>query len=129
MRSPVRDSMSACRMLLVMTHEQPCPLCEATSGANQEIAVCGNCHAGLYASGALPMRVTGEFQAVTGPALGGPAPGGVGNRSEAACCWCNKGPDAVRKMLSRGDYHICNECVALCADILQMELGDDYGNA
>ncbi|MCP4446935.1 MAG: hypothetical protein GY811_16530 [Myxococcales bacterium] len=25
-------------------------------------------------------------------------------------------------MLSKGRYHICNQCVSLCADILQMEL-------
>ena len=47
---------------------------------------------------------------------------------QVSCCWCGKPPQDVRKMLSQGGYHICNECVALCAEILQMELGDDYGN-
>jgi hypothetical protein len=47
--------------------------------------------------------------------------------AEAACCWCNKIAGNVKKLLSQGSYHICNECVALCADVLRMELGDDFG--
>jgi hypothetical protein len=47
--------------------------------------------------------------------------------SEKTCCWCSKSSADVKKLLSQGGYHICNECVALCADILRMELGDDFG--
>lgn len=47
--------------------------------------------------------------------------------TEATCCWCSKTAADVKKLLSQGSYHICNECVALCADVLRMELGDDFG--
>ncbi len=117
-------------MLLAMTHDKPCPLCAANSGATQQVDICGNCHAGLHISGALPVRVTGEFQAVSDPLLDAHLQAAAKAReTEASCCWCNKAPSEVRKMLSKGDYHICNECVSLCADILQMELGENFGQS
>jgi hypothetical protein len=75
---------------------------------------------------------TGEFTAITDPTFNAPMPGsqsgeGGESKSEGAnCCWCSKTADQVKKLLSQGSYHICNECVALCADILRMELGDDF---
>jgi hypothetical protein len=75
------------------------------------------------------LSTTGEFAAISDPTVNAPMPGSRGGESrsdEAHCCWCDKTSDQVKKMLSQGSYHICNECVALCADILRMELGDDF---
>lgn len=120
--------MCACRMLPLMMHSEACPLCAAPEGATHPVNICSNCHAGLHITGALPVSVTGEFSAVSDALLAEEAQGSYeGTAENANCCWCKKSPDQVRKMLSQGSYHICNECVALCADILQMELGDDYG--
>jgi len=44
----------------------------------------------------------------------------------AACSWCGKSESAAKKLLSNRGAHICNECVALCADIMSAELGDDW---
>jgi hypothetical protein len=81
----------------------------------------------MQLSGAIPVTTTGEFQAVMGPVPGPPDGLALPRRTETSCCWCLKQPDEVRKMLSQSGYHICNECVFLCADILRMELGDDFG--
>jgi hypothetical protein len=78
-------------------------------------------------TGALPVSTTGEFQAVTPNATPSTPPHGVSATTTLTCCWCNKPKDEVKKLLSQNTYHICNECVALCADIMRMELGDDFG--
>ncbi|MBI4510056.1 MAG: hypothetical protein HY698_10510 [Deltaproteobacteria bacterium] len=39
-----------------------------------------------------------------------------------SCSWCGKGASAIRKLLSGPAVHICDECVALCFDILSHEL-------
>ena len=114
-----------------MTASESCPLCAAALGESKAIDVCTYCHAGLEMCDAGVVSTTGEFTAVTDPTLSSPMPGSRSNvvpsPGEAHCCWCDKTSDKVRKMLSQGGYHICNECVALCADILKMELGDDFG--
>lgn len=113
-----------------MPPSETCPLCASALKKPKPIDVCSNCHAGLQMSRA-GVSSTGEFTAITDPTFNTPMPGsqsGEANTStEAHCCWCNKTSDKVKKMLSQGAYHICNECVALCADILKMELGDDFG--
>ena len=43
--------------------------------------------------------------------------------SAALCAWCGKGEPEVRKLLGRGSVALCEECVALCCDILDAELG------
>ncbi len=103
---------------------EACPLCAQTEGATHPIHVCGNCHLELHATGALPVSATGEFSAITSPVVDPPSGEAIAQLAGIRCCWCDKRPEAVRKILSQGAYHICNECVALCADILQMELGD-----
>lgn len=116
-------------MLPIMMHSEACPLCAATEGATHQVHICGNCHAGLHMTGALPVSVTGEFGAISEALLEEEEErSSKAHDSAPPCSWCNKRPEQVRKMLSQGGYHICNECVALCADILQMELGDDYGS-
>ena len=115
-------------MIPNMMHSEACPLCAATQGATHQVHICGSCHAGLHMTGALPVSVTGEFSAISDAILAQEMEEpGHSPQASPPCCWCNKPPEQVRKMLSQGNYHICNECIALCADILRMELGDDYG--
>lgn len=94
------------------------------------VCVCKSCHRNLQLGGALPLSVTGEFDAVSSDdaskILAGSAPGVDGEAAGPQCTWCGKSGNTVRKLLSRGDAHICNECVALCVDILSVELGDDW---
>ena len=108
---------------------ESCPLCASVVPLEHEIEICGGCHAGLHLSGAVRVETTGEFQAISAEGILNPA-FDTGRRAssseETSCCWCSKASGDVKKLLSQGDYHICNECVALCADILRMELGDDF---
>jgi ATP-dependent Clp protease ATP-binding subunit ClpX len=43
-----------------------------------------------------------------------------------ACSWCGKPGTAVKKLLGNGTVAICDECVALCADVMDAELGDGW---
>ena len=117
-----------------MTHEESCPLCARSLAFPNDLTVCGDCHATLQLSGAVSVSTTSEFQAVKDPrpVVSQPAPAkrpraGTEETDSPHCSWCKKEPEDVRKMLSQGRYHICNECVFLCADILRMELGEDFG--
>jgi ATP-dependent Clp protease ATP-binding subunit ClpX len=43
-----------------------------------------------------------------------------------ACSFCKKPSDQVKKVIAGpGGAYICNECVGLCQDILDEELGSD----
>jgi hypothetical protein len=44
----------------------------------------------------------------------------------AGCAWCGKEGSAVKKLLGNGVVAICNECVALCADVMDAELGEGW---
>jgi hypothetical protein len=97
-----------------------CSLCAGEVGPDGVI-VCGTCQR----RGATPIRATGEFMAVAPPhdlaeAAAPPAPGTTG------CTWCGKDGAAVRKLLGNGTVSICNECVALCADVMEAELGNTW---
>lgn len=99
-----------------------CPVCTGALGGGELILVCGGCRARL---GVGPVRTTGEFRvpaefAEAGPAAA-PEPAAV-----AACSWCGRAGDQVKKLLGTPQVSICNECVALCADILSAELGPDW---
>jgi hypothetical protein len=74
------------------------------------------------------LRTTAEFAAMVPPLdLGNAVPvSGEAGKDGVRCSWCGNDQYAARKLLSRGDAHICNQCVALCADILAAELGDDW---
>lgn len=93
-------------------------MCSGAVGADG-VGVCGPCH--QRAGGGVPVRATGEFVVPPLPPdladeMSGPvAPGG--------CSWCGKAAAAVQKLLGNGTVAICNECVALCADVLDAELG------
>jgi hypothetical protein len=105
-----------------------CPLCGQSVDEPHEITICGACHGSLHRSGDVAMRSTAEFSvdqlladadlhtAATAPAVAAPA--------TVACTWCGRTAHQVRKLLSHGNAHICNECVALCAEIMAVELGD-----
>jgi hypothetical protein len=41
--------------------------------------------------------------------------------TQLACSFCGKGRDKVRKLIAGPHAYICDECVALCDDILQEE--------
>jgi hypothetical protein len=41
------------------------------------------------------------------------------------CSFCGKSKDEVAKLIAGPGVYICNECVALCDDILVEEGGDD----
>jgi hypothetical protein len=104
-----------------------CPLCAGPLGVGEPIDVCRGCAHGLAATGGIHVSRTAEFGAFT-PGHG-PAPGWAEASLQAgpiACAWCGKPQGQVKKLLSGGSVNICNECVALCADIMQAELGDGW---
>jgi len=108
-----------------------CPLCGQSDAEPRDIAVCRACHSTLTQSSAPSMRATGEFtveQLVAGTAQHvAPVAAARATAQGAVCTWCGKDAHQVKKLLSHGGANICNGCVALCADILRAELGDDWG--
>lgn len=50
------------------------------------------------------------------------------NDKQIRCSFCNKPQDKVRKMISAGekDVYICDECVEVCAEIIEEEYSADY---
>jgi hypothetical protein len=102
---------------------QHCSLCAGEVGADA-VMVCAACHRRTQSTG--PVRATGEFMAMPAaaepaePAAAAPAITGAG------CTWCGKDGAAVKKLLGNGAVAICNECVALCADVMDAELGDGW---
>ena len=46
------------------------------------------------------------------------------------CSFCGKSQDQVRKLIAgAGNVFICDECIELCSEILEEELGPDYNGA
>ena len=43
------------------------------------------------------------------------------------CSFCNKTQDQVRKLIAGPDVYICDDCVQICRDIIDEELGDLEG--
>jgi ClpX C4-type zinc finger len=114
---------------------RPCPMCGERLDTPMRIDVCGPCYQELRSSGAVALQSTAEFAPVrpaqpddvadTPPPRGRRRTGEV--EVEVTCCtWCGKERSEVKKLLASGDAHICNECVALCADVLEAELGADW---
>ncbi len=104
-----------------------CPVCQGDLADGDLILVCAPCRGRLGGS-PVHLRATGEFRVPTELAddetageTSGSHPGGV-----LACSWCGKPGEQVRKLLGTAAVAICNECVALCADILEAELGPDW---
>jgi hypothetical protein len=110
--------------------DAPCPTCGRELKDPRAVQVCGPC-AGTLAKGAL--QSTGEFAAMSpdqaAELLGSadpPAQPFPTSAGDAACSWCGRGRADVKKLLSSAGAHICDGCVALCADILTAELGADW---
>lgn len=98
-----------------------CPVCAGQLAGGELLLVCSPCKDRLGGS----VRMTGEFRVPTEVLDGGSASGPM-PRSMHGCNWCGKPADQVKKLLGTAEVAICNECVALCAEILQAELGDDW---
>lgn len=101
--------------------DQHCGLCAGELGT-EAVRVCAACQ--RRHAGSSPVRATGEFMAVAPPPdvepVSGPAIAIPG------CTWCGKSAGSVRKLLGNGAVAICDECVALCADVMDAELGDGW---
>jgi hypothetical protein len=112
-----------------MVPAMQCPICGGALAEGKPIDVCAACHKSLV--GGMAVRATGEFLVPTPDALAaaeaGDSPFGEASRPLArpanACAWCGKDESQVKKLLGRGGVALCNECVSLCVDILDAELG------
>jgi hypothetical protein len=111
-----------------MVMRSPCPVCQGELADGDLILVCGDCRDRL--GGGVSVRATGEFRV---PAdLVGYADTGGGMSADSTpgaptmCTWCAKSAGSVRKLLGTAAFAICDECVSLCADILEAELGPDW---
>jgi hypothetical protein len=110
---------------------EPCTLCGREPPEHpMKIEVCGACYQELHAAGALALQTTGEFQAMTpervDKLLGTTRPRSMTGTPGLACTWCGKQREQVKKILSGPVAHICNECVALCANFMEDEIGPDW---
>ena len=97
-----------------------CPICGGNLADGRPIDVCTACHKSL--TGAVAVRATGEFMAPSPGAIDAASAGELATAANT-CSWCGKGEHEVKKLLGRGGVSMCNECVALCVDILDAELG------
>ena len=51
-----------------------------------------------------------------------------GNDTKIRCSFCGKTEDQVRKLIAGPDgAYICDDCVAICSEIIQEEFEDLYG--
>ena len=105
-----------------------CPICAQALEGGELVMVCGACHKSL--GGGLNVHATGEFRVPTPEMLemGGAEPVSLGERptSTSVCAWCGKVESQVKKLLGRNGVALCNECVSLCCDIFEAELGPDW---
>jgi ribosomal protein L37AE/L43A len=102
-----------------------CPICTQALEGGELVMVCNFCHKSL--GGGLNVGTTGEFK-VPSPEMLDAALHEPGEqvRSTNVCSWCGKLEAEVKKLLGRSGTALCNECVALAADIMDAELGDGW---
>jgi hypothetical protein len=115
--------------MATMPDSEVCPVCGGPQIDSMAIQVCGGCAHSVAESGAISVTSTAEFTAVTpdqAASILDPQRKRARTDPGVACTWCSKPQDDVKKLLSGGGVNICNECVALCADILLAELGEDW---
>ena len=109
---------------------RPCPMCGDRLDTPMQIEVCGSCYQEMRSTGAVALHATAEFAPVRpdqeAAAREQHARARARTGEDLACTWCGKPRSQVKKLLASGDAHICNECVALCADVLESELGADW---
>jgi ClpX C4-type zinc finger len=101
-----------------------CPICAQALEGGELVMVCTTCHKTL--GGGLEVNATGEFRVPSPEFLDATEASGEHVRAANTCAWCGKPEYEVRKMLGRGGVALCDECVALCCDILDAELGTDW---
>ena len=107
--------------------DEICPVCGGPQLQPQAIHVCGGCARSIATTGAISVTTTAEFAAVSPNQAARILDGGRARTDHGvSCSWCGKPQDEVKKLLSGGGVNICNECVALCSDIMQAEIGDDW---
>jgi hypothetical protein len=101
-----------------------CPICAQALQGGELVMVCASCY--LQLGGGLEVNATGEFRVPTLLQLESSVPTGEQVRATHVCAWCGKHERQVQKLLGRGGVALCDECVALCCDILDAELGTDW---
>jgi hypothetical protein len=101
-----------------------CPICTQTLAGGELVMVCTTCHRTL--GGGLAVKATGEFRVPSPELLAAAEASGEHVRATNTCAWCGKLEHEVRKLLGRGGVALCDECVALCCDILDAELGGSW---
>ena len=103
-----------------------CPICQQALEGGELVMVCTGCHKAL--GGGLALGATGEFLVPTPEMFAAHAAGGTGEHVHATniCAWCGKLEAQVQKLLGRNNVALCNECVSLCCDILDAELGEHW---
>src|SRR5665213_1159578 len=61
---------------------------------------------------------------------GGSGTGGTGGRDKIFhCSFCGKSQHEVRKLIAGPSVYVCDECVALCNDIINEETRGNAANA
>ena len=98
-----------------------CPICAQALEGGELVMVCTACHTTL--GGGLAVNATGEFRVPTPEQLESTEATGERVRATNVCAWCGKLENQVKKLLGRNNVALCDECVALCVDILDAELG------
>lgn len=91
--------------------------------------VCTGCHKSL--GGGLAVGATGEFRVPTPELIAAAAQATAPHDAQRphathVCAWCGKLEQQVKKLLGRNSVALCDECVSLCCDILDAELGDTW---
>jgi hypothetical protein len=101
-----------------------CPICAQALEGGELVMVCTGCHSAL--GGGLSVGATGEFRVPSPAMLDAAEATGERPQSIGACSWCGKLESQVKKLLGRGTTALCDECVSLCCDILDAELGGSW---
>jgi hypothetical protein len=106
-----------------------CPICTQVLEGGELVMVCNGCHKAL--GGGLNLNATGEFRVPSPAELLDDEQHDEESRGERpntvnVCSWCGKLEAQVKKLLGRGGVALCDECVSLCCDILDAELGETW---
>lgn len=101
-----------------------CPICAEALEGGELVMVCTACHQKL--GGGLAVNATGEFRVPAPEQLAAMAAMDEAVRVGGVCAWCGKHERDVQKLLGRAGVALCDECVALCCDILDAELGTGW---
>jgi hypothetical protein len=101
-----------------------CPICAQSLEGGELVMVCNGCHRSL--GGGLSVGATGEFRVPSEEMLAAAAASGERPHAIGVCSWCGKLEAEVKKLLGRNGASFCDECVSLCCDILDAELGSTW---